>query len=462
MQRFPNEKYPSAYHFTGYIQNNSTAMVSFMRMKIRIFDCPETGRPSSYTSYGIRYWSGIFDPSPPASCKKIGEEEEDNFPHAEPGQTPGFGNFYFSNHPKDGLRWNYEITKMETQGVAVSVPLQSTADMGFREQPSTASPAQRIVVKSESEKTTQSKPSSRTAQQPSSQDNAQIPVSTAVPIAAASGAYDKAAQEDANAQWRKSLSGSWVGKYICAQGVTGLTLTIAESAGGQLSGIFDFYPVPGGPHFPEGSYSGTVTAGPDRSFEFKPQRWISQPSGFTAVALSGHYVADAQRLQGLVTGVIGCTSFDLSRRPSQVRSPSVTNDLSSLSALDKNSIESACSGARLVQGAASYHRCLNTQLEELAHYPDAPNLSRLGSVDRASIESACSGARLVQGAASYHRCLNTQLEELARYPDTPDLSGLSSVDRNSIESACSGAKLVQGPGPYHQCLRHQLSELEGR
>jgi curved DNA-binding protein CbpA len=131
-----NEKYPSAYNFTGYIQNDSTATVSFIRMKIRIFDCPETGSPSSHTSYGINYKSGIYDPSPPASCNTIGEEEEDDFPGAEPGQSVGFANFYFPNHPKGSLRWNYEIAAMDTRKVTASAPTPPNAeDVYYREQP---------------------------------------------------------------------------------------------------------------------------------------------------------------------------------------------------------------------------------------------------------------------------------------------------------------------------------------
>lgn len=131
-----NEKYPSAYNFTGYIQNNSTATVSFIRMKIRIFDCPETGSPSSHTSYGINYQSGIYDPSPPASCNSIGEEEEDDFPGAEPRQSVGFANFYFPNHPKGSLRWNYEIAGMDTREVTASAPTPPNAeDVFYREQP---------------------------------------------------------------------------------------------------------------------------------------------------------------------------------------------------------------------------------------------------------------------------------------------------------------------------------------
>ncbi|MBN9614301.1 MAG: DnaJ domain-containing protein [Acidobacteriales bacterium] len=457
-----NEKYPSAFNFSGDVQNNSTAEVSFIRIKIRIFDCPSAEMPSSHTSYGITYHSGTFDPSPPSDCKSIGEEEEDDFLDAEPGQTSGFANFYFPNHPQGGLRWNYDITKMDTRNAAVSVSAPRTSETPDRAQPPPRSDAQQIATKSGPEKVAPSLHSFQTAQQSRLQDGVQQSSSTAAPLAASPGTSETAAQVEAEAPLRKSLSGSWVGKYTCAQGITGLTLTIAESADGGLSGIFDFYPVPGGNHFPEGSYSGAVTADPDGRFEFKPQRWISQPPGFTAVALSGRYSADAQRVQGQVTGMTGCTLFDLSRMRAQARTVPATYDISDLSASDRDSIESACSGARLVQGAAAYHRCLNTQLEELAHHPGMPDLSKLSNVDRASIESACSGARLVQGAAAYHRCLNTQLEELGRSPDTPDLSALSSVDRNSIESACSGARLVQGPASYHRCLKRQLSELGGR
>ena len=137
-------------------------------------------------------------------------------------------------------------------------------------------------------------------------------------------------------------------------------------------------------------------------------------------------------------------------------------DLSGLSRVDRSLIESACSGARLMRGPASYHQCLNTQLQELSRYPSAPDLNRLSNADRASIESACSGGRLMRGPASYRQCLNTQLDELARYPDAPDLSGLNTVDRASIESACSGARLVQGAAFYHRCLKDKLSALGTR
>jgi hypothetical protein len=132
---YSNEKYPSAYNFTGYIQNNSAATVSFIRMKIRIFDCQEAERPS-HTASSIAYQPGIYDPSPPPSCNSIGEEEEDDFPRAEPGQSVGFANFYFPNRPNGALQWNYKITAMDTQRFVASVPTPpDPEDVYYREQP---------------------------------------------------------------------------------------------------------------------------------------------------------------------------------------------------------------------------------------------------------------------------------------------------------------------------------------
>ena len=89
-----------------------------------------------------------------------------------------------------------------------------------------------------------------------------------------------------------------------------------------------------------------------------------------------------------------------------------------------------------------------------------PDLSGLSSDGRRSIESACSHAKYVEGPATYHRCLQTQLSTLTG-STFPDISGLSSDGRRSIESACSHAKYVEGPAIYHRCLQAQLGALSG-
>ena len=134
-------------------------------------------------------------------------------------------------------------------------------------------------------------------------------------------------------------------------------------------------------------------------------------------------------------------------------------DLSVLSGPELQSIESACSHAKYLEGPASYDRCLRNQLTELANAPRRPDLSGLSGPEQQSIESACSHAKYLEGPASYNRCLRNQLTELANAPRRPDLSGLSGPEQQSIESACSHARYLEGPAAYNRCLKAQLDSL---
>jgi len=87
---------------------------------------------------------------------------------------------------------------------------------------------------------------------------------------------------------------------------------------------------------------------------------------------------------------------------------------------------------------------------------DLPGLSR---PEQESIESACSTEKVVQGPAAYNRCLQNQLASLAAGPRRPDLSRLSRPEQESIESACATEKVVQGPAAYNRCLLKQLDLL---
>jgi len=86
-------------------------------------------------------------------------------------------------------------------------------------------------------------------------------------------------------------------------------------------------------------------------------------------------------------------------------------------------------------------------------------LSGLTDPERQSVESACSYAKLMQGPAEYDRCLEKQIGALRAVPKPPDLSNLSDAERGSIESACSHARLMDGPAAYNQCLSRQLGLL---
>src|SRR5205085_12549206 len=80
--------------------------------------------------------------------------------------------------------------------------------------------------------------------------------------------------------------------------------------------------------------------------------------------------------------------------------------------------------------------------------PEA-DLSDLSDVERQSLETACATEKLLQGPAQYSQCVKTQLDALRKAPKTPDLSALSERDRDSVELVCSSAKLIEGPASYN-------------
>jgi hypothetical protein len=134
-------------------------------------------------------------------------------------------------------------------------------------------------------------------------------------------------------------------------------------------------------------------------------------------------------------------------------------NLSSLSWPEQQSIESACSNAKHLEGPAAYNRCLVSQLAALANGPTRPDLSHLSRPEQQSIESACSNAKHLEGPAAYNRCLTGQLASLASAPRRPDVSTLSRAEQQSIESVCSNAKYLEGPAAYNRCLEGQLASL---
>lgn len=89
-----------------------------------------------------------------------------------------------------------------------------------------------------------------------------------------------------------------------------------------------------------------------------------------------------------------------------------------------------------------------------------PDMSHLDADDQDSIESVCSGDKILRGPLAYNRCLNDQLVKLERSPKRPSLAGLSIGERESIESVCSGPKILKGPAAYNRCLIQQLNTLK--
>src|SRR5258708_24987024 len=48
--------------------------------------------------------------------------------------------------------------------------------------------------------------------------------------------------------------GLWRGTYVCAQGVTGLFLTVSRSGQREVTAVFKFFAVPGNPGLPTGQF----------------------------------------------------------------------------------------------------------------------------------------------------------------------------------------------------------------
>jgi hypothetical protein len=116
------------------------------------------------------------------------------------------------------------------------------------------------------------------------------------------------------AQVPSSIAGEWVGSYACAQGWTGLHLTIKAKADGNLAAIFSFGALPSNPGVPSGRFQMNGTFDPKlEHLVLSPAEWISQPAGYMTVGLDGTLDCSATRLKGTVTNGFLCSTFTLSR-----------------------------------------------------------------------------------------------------------------------------------------------------
>jgi hypothetical protein len=108
----------------------------------------------------------------------------------------------------------------------------------------------------------------------------------------------------------------WQGEYDCAQGVTGLTLTLDIGQGGQVRGLFDFYPVVENPAVPHGCFQMSGSLDGTGHLALVPGDWLLQPPLYVAVGLAG--VLSGGSLGGTIDGP-GCSVFLLHPAPPQVQ-----------------------------------------------------------------------------------------------------------------------------------------------
>lgn len=112
----------------------------------------------------------------------------------------------------------------------------------------------------------------------------------------------------------RSVLGPWVGTYVCAQGLTGLTLSITEATPTRASALFHFYADPRNPRVPTGCFTMTGAYDPASGhLKLKGNDWLLKPGGYRVVHFDGHVDAEGRSFTGKVSGGSSCKQFDLGR-----------------------------------------------------------------------------------------------------------------------------------------------------
>lgn len=110
--------------------------------------------------------------------------------------------------------------------------------------------------------------------------------------------------------------GVWEGRYGCAQGLTGLRMTIEPERDGVVEALFEFYALPENPDVPSGSFRMEGTYDEAREVSLHGVEWVEQPAGYVMVDLLfiAELGVDPERLYGAVSDDDdSCSVFTLSR-----------------------------------------------------------------------------------------------------------------------------------------------------
>ena len=112
------------------------------------------------------------------------------------------------------------------------------------------------------------------------------------------------------ARAERTAAGVWVGQYVCGQGTTALTLSIAAA---RPRALFHFYPAPSNNTVPEGCFEMESSYDADTGrIALTAGAWISRPDGYVTVDLEGQVSADGGTMTGKVIGPY-CKTFTLRR-----------------------------------------------------------------------------------------------------------------------------------------------------
>lgn len=133
-----------------------------------------------------------------------------------------------------------------------------------------------------------------------------------------------------SARAERTAAGVWVGQYVCGQGTTALTLSIAAA---RPRALFHFYPAPSNNTVPEGCFEMESSYDVDTGrIALTAGAWISRPDGYVTVDLEGQVSADGGTMTGKVIGPY-CQTFALRRvAVSSPRAPGTCQPLGMVSA----------------------------------------------------------------------------------------------------------------------------------
>lgn len=119
--------------------------------------------------------------------------------------------------------------------------------------------------------------------------------------------------------------GAWSGSYVCSQGLTGMTVTLAPRRGDAVDAVVTFYAHPDNPTVASGCYeaSGRYEAASGH-LVLEPGRWILKPGeGWRTTVLDGRLTADG----GFAGRVIApgtptaCANFALRLNAAPLKAP---------------------------------------------------------------------------------------------------------------------------------------------
>lgn len=196
-----------------------------------------------------------------------------------------------------------------------------------------------------------------------------------------------------------------------------------------------------------------------------PERRVDPPQSTESLSIASLKSAERASIESACSGakvLEGQAAYEkcLVKKLAALKTAPRDNDLSSLSQTERDSLESACSGPKVLDGPAAYNKCVAAKLTAFHSAPHNINLSALNDTERTSIESACSGPRVLDGPAAYNKCLASKLTAFRSGPRNIDLSWLNDTERQSLESACSGPRVLDGPAAYNKCLTKKLKHLK--